>query len=103
MSLVALLWTGDVDDDGAEVEELLPQHLQPSSGSGLGTSPSSSPRTSPCQSPTVPEYSAPSLPTRPTRAPARTPGPPSSQGVHFTLNVCDCLDSLFEFWRTAVS
>ncbi|XP_029326481.1 synaptojanin-1 isoform X6 [Mus caroli] len=71
---------GDVDDYSAEVEELLPQHLQPSSSSGLGTSPSSSPRTSPCQSPTVPEYSAPSLPIRPSRAPSRTPGPPSSQG-----------------------
>ncbi|XP_036059860.1 synaptojanin-1 isoform X2 [Onychomys torridus] len=70
---------GDVDDYSAEVEELLPQHLQPSSSSGLGTSPSSSPRTSPCQSPTVPEYSAPSLPVRPSRAPSRTPGPPSSQ------------------------
>ncbi|XP_051006194.1 synaptojanin-1 isoform X2 [Acomys russatus] len=70
---------GDVDDYSAEVEELLPQHLQPSSSSGLGTSPSSSPRTSPCQSPTVPEYSAPSLPIRPSRAPSRTPGPPSSQ------------------------
>ncbi|KAL6089117.1 hypothetical protein STEG23_008305, partial [Scotinomys teguina] len=70
---------GDVDDYSAEVEELLPQHLQPSSSSGLGTSPSSSPRTSPCQSPTVPEYTAPSLPVRPSRAPSRTPGPPSSQ------------------------
>ncbi|XP_051047808.1 synaptojanin-1 isoform X9 [Phodopus roborovskii] len=71
---------GDVDDYSAEVEELLPQHLQPSSSSGLGTSPSSSPRTSPCQSPTVPEYCAPSLPVRPSRAPSRAPGPPGSQG-----------------------
>uniref|UniRef100_A0A8C6Q9N2 Synaptojanin-1 n=1 Tax=Nannospalax galili TaxID=1026970 RepID=A0A8C6Q9N2_NANGA len=71
---------GDVDDYNAEVEELLPQHLQPSSSSGLGTSPSSSPRTSPCQSPTVPEGPVPSLPIRPSRAPSRTPGPPSSQG-----------------------
>ncbi|XP_060226704.1 synaptojanin-1 isoform X8 [Meriones unguiculatus] len=70
---------GDVDDYSAEVEELLPQHLQPSTSSGLGTSPSSSPRTSPCQSPTVPEYCAPSLPIRPSRAPARTPGPLNSQ------------------------
>ncbi|XP_041528774.1 synaptojanin-1 isoform X3 [Microtus oregoni] len=70
---------GDVDDYSAEVEELLPQHLQPSSSSGLGTSPSSSPRTSPCQSPTMPEYSAPSLPVRPSRAPSRTSGPLSSQ------------------------
>lgn len=72
---------GDVDDYSAEVEELLPQHLQPSSSSGLGTSPSSSPRTSPCQSPTAPEYSAPSLPIRPSRAPSRTSGPLSSQGA----------------------
>ncbi|XP_048202262.1 synaptojanin-1 isoform X2 [Perognathus longimembris pacificus] len=70
---------GDVDDYSAEVEELLPQHLQPSSSSGLGTSPSSSPRTSPCQSPTISEGLVPSLPVRPSRAPSRTPGPPSSQ------------------------
>uniref|UniRef100_A0A8C0XYN0 Synaptojanin-1 n=1 Tax=Castor canadensis TaxID=51338 RepID=A0A8C0XYN0_CASCN len=70
---------GDVDDYSAEVEELLPQHLQPSSSSGLGTSPSSSPRTSPCQSPTIAEGPVPSLPVRPSRAPSRTPGPPSSQ------------------------
>ncbi|XP_027629754.1 synaptojanin-1 isoform X3 [Tupaia chinensis] len=70
---------GDVDDYSAEVEELLPQHLQPSSSSGLGTSPSSSPRTSPCQSPTIAEGPVPSLPIRPSRAPSRTPGPPSSQ------------------------
>ncbi|XP_063495410.1 synaptojanin-1 isoform X7 [Symphalangus syndactylus] len=70
---------GDVDDYSAEVEELLPQHLQPSSSSGLGTSPSSSPRTSPCQSPTISEGPVPSLPIRPSRAPSRTPGPPSAQ------------------------
>nr|XP_045005271.1 synaptojanin-1 isoform X5 [Jaculus jaculus] len=70
---------GDVDDYGADVEELLPQHLQPSSSSGLGTSPGSSPRTSPCQSPTISEGPVPSLPVRPSRAPSRTPGPPSSQ------------------------
>ncbi|XP_053420817.1 synaptojanin-1 isoform X6 [Nycticebus coucang] len=70
---------GDVDDYSAEVEELLPQHLQPSSSSGLGTSPGSSPRTSPCQSPTVPEVPVPSFPVRPSRAPSRTPGPPSAQ------------------------
>ncbi|XP_013359634.1 PREDICTED: synaptojanin-1 isoform X4 [Chinchilla lanigera] len=70
---------GDVDDYSVEVEELLPQHLQPSSSSGLGTSPSSSPRTSPCQSPTIAEAPVPSLPIRPSRAPSRTPGPPSSQ------------------------
>ncbi|XP_074245434.1 synaptojanin-1 isoform X3 [Saimiri boliviensis] len=70
---------GEVDDYSAEVEELLPQHLQPSSSSGLGTSPSSSPRTSPCQSPTISEGPVPSLPIRPSRAPSRTPGPPSAQ------------------------
>ncbi|GAB5576305.1 synaptojanin-1 isoform X5 [Prionailurus iriomotensis] len=70
---------GDVDDYSAEVEEILPQHLQPSSSSGLGTSPSSSPRTSPCQSPTISEGPVPSLPIRPSRAPSRTPGHPSSQ------------------------
>uniref|UniRef100_A0A8C4LGC2 Synaptojanin-1 n=1 Tax=Equus asinus TaxID=9793 RepID=A0A8C4LGC2_EQUAS len=70
---------GDVDDYSAEVEEILPQHLQPSSSSGLGTSPSSSPRTSPCQSPTISEAPVPSLPIRPSRAPSRTPGYPTSQ------------------------
>uniref|UniRef100_A0A671DN81 Synaptojanin-1 n=1 Tax=Rhinolophus ferrumequinum TaxID=59479 RepID=A0A671DN81_RHIFE len=68
---------GDVDDYNAEVEEILPQHLQPSSSSGLGTSPSSSPRTSPCQSPTTSE--GPALPIRPSRAPSRVPGHPTSQ------------------------
>ncbi|XP_040084040.1 synaptojanin-1 isoform X5 [Oryx dammah] len=70
---------GDVDDYSAEVEEILPQHLQPSSSSGLGMSPGSSPRTSPCQSPTISEGPVPSLPVRPSRAPSRTPGPPASQ------------------------
>uniref|UniRef100_A0A672TFF4 Synaptojanin-1 n=1 Tax=Strigops habroptila TaxID=2489341 RepID=A0A672TFF4_STRHB len=65
---------GDVDDYSAEVEEILPQHLQPTSSSGLGTSPSSSPRSSPCQSPTLSD--GPALPVRPSRAPAKTPGPP---------------------------
>lgn len=68
-----------MDDYSAEVEEILPQHLQPSSSSGLGTSPGSSPRTSPCQSPTISEGPVPSLPVRPSRAPSRTPGPPASQ------------------------
>ncbi|XP_063006358.1 synaptojanin-1 isoform X5 [Melospiza melodia melodia] len=67
---------GDVDDYSAEVEEILPQHLQPTSSSGLGTSPSSSPRSSPCQSPTLPE--GPALPARPSRAPGKVPGPPAS-------------------------
>ncbi|NXF27105.1 SYNJ1 protein, partial [Rhodinocichla rosea] len=67
---------GDIDDYSAEVEEILPQHLQPTSSSGLGTSPSSSPRSSPCQSPTLPE--GPVLPARPSRAPGKAPGPPVS-------------------------
>ncbi|XP_014749213.1 PREDICTED: synaptojanin-1 isoform X2 [Sturnus vulgaris] len=67
---------GDIDDYSAEVEEILPQHLQPSSGSGLGASPGSSPRSSPCQSPTLSE--GPALPVRPSRAPAKSPGPPVS-------------------------
>ncbi|XP_075053270.1 synaptojanin-1 isoform X3 [Mixophyes fleayi] len=73
---------GDVDDYCAEVEEILPQHLQPSSCSTMGSSPSSSPRSSPCPSPTMPEGPPPALPVRPSRAPAKTPGPPvaSSQG-----------------------
>ncbi|NXN88363.1 SYNJ1 protein, partial [Bombycilla garrulus] len=67
---------GDIDDYSAEVEEILPQHLQPTSSSGLGTSPSSSPRSSPCQSPTLSD--GPALPARPSRAPGKTPGPPVS-------------------------
>ncbi|XP_017497396.1 synaptojanin-1 isoform X2 [Manis javanica] len=70
---------GDIDDYSAEVEEILPQHLQPSSSSGLGTSPSSSPRTSPCQSPTISEGPVPSFPIRPSRAPSRTPAHPDPQ------------------------
>lgn len=52
---------GDVDD---EVEEILPQHLQPGAGSGPGSSPLPSPRSSPCPSPTHGEPSAPSRPSR---------------------------------------
>uniref|UniRef100_A0A3Q3WVC7 Synaptojanin-1 n=1 Tax=Mola mola TaxID=94237 RepID=A0A3Q3WVC7_MOLML len=52
---------GDVDD---EVEEILPQHLQPGAGSGPGSSPLHSPRSSPCPSPTHGEPSAPSRPSR---------------------------------------
>ncbi|KAM5179819.1 synaptojanin-1 isoform 2-T2 [Mantella aurantiaca] len=69
---------GDVDDYSAEVEEILPQHLQPSSFSNIGSSPSSSPRSSPCPSPTMPEGPPPALPVRPSRAPAKTPGPPAA-------------------------
>ncbi|XP_036599063.1 synaptojanin-1 isoform X2 [Trichosurus vulpecula] len=67
---------GDVDDYSTEVEEILPQHLQPASGSSLGTSPSCSPRSSPCQSPTIADAPPPPLPARPSRGPARAPGPP---------------------------
>ncbi|XP_020371201.2 synaptojanin-1 isoform X1 [Rhincodon typus] len=62
---------GDVDDYSAEVDEI-PQHLQPVSGSGSGTSPASTPRTSPCPSPTIPEMPLPTLPSRPSRAASRT-------------------------------
>ncbi|XP_054569377.1 synaptojanin-1 isoform X2 [Eptesicus fuscus] len=72
---------GDVDEDGAEVEEALPQHLQPAPGSGLGASPSSSPRTSPCQSPTIADGPLPSLPVRPSRTASRTPGQPPLQSA----------------------
>ncbi|XP_050831142.1 synaptojanin-1 isoform X3 [Serinus canaria] len=72
---------GDIDDYSAEVEEILPQHLQPTSSSGLGTSPSSSPRSSPCQSPTLSE--GPALPARPSRAPGKAPGPPVSAHAEF--------------------
>ncbi|NWX66149.1 SYNJ1 protein, partial [Promerops cafer] len=72
---------GDIDDYSAEVEEILPQHLQPTSSSGLGTSPSSSPRSSPCQSPTLSD--GPTLPVRPSRAPGKAPGPPVSTHAEF--------------------
>ncbi|NXI12155.1 SYNJ1 protein, partial [Irena cyanogastra] len=72
---------GDIDDYSAEVEEILPQHLQPTSGSGLGASPSSSPRSSPCQSPTLSD--GPALPARPSRAPGKAPGPPVSTHAEF--------------------
>ncbi|NXL75871.1 SYNJ1 protein, partial [Leptocoma aspasia] len=72
---------GDIDDYSAEVEEILPQHLQPTSSSGLGTSPSSSPRSSPCQSPTLSD--GPALPVRPSRAPGKAPGPPVSTPAEF--------------------
>ncbi|KAJ6662397.1 hypothetical protein lerEdw1_011810 [Lerista edwardsae] len=72
---------GDIDDYSAEVEEILPQHLQLTTGSVLGASPGSSPRSSPCQSPTLSDGLPPTLPSRPSRAPSKTPGPPvSSQG-----------------------
>ncbi|XP_070411994.1 synaptojanin-1 isoform X9 [Nothobranchius furzeri] len=57
---------GEVDE---EVEDILPQHLLPGTGSAPGSSPLPSPRSSPCPSPTQGEPSAPSRPTRaqPTR------------------------------------
>lgn len=78
-ALTCPLSPGDVDEDGAEGEEALPQHLQPAPGSGLGASPSSSPRTSPCQSPTIADGPLPSLPVRPSRTASRTPGQPPLQ------------------------
>ncbi|XP_067421702.1 synaptojanin-1 isoform X2 [Emydura macquarii macquarii] len=69
---------GDIDDYSTEVEDIFPQHLQPSTSSGLGTSPGSSPRSSPCPSPTLSDGPVPTLPVRPSRAPTRTPGPPIS-------------------------
>uniref|UniRef100_A0A672SP78 Synaptojanin-1 n=1 Tax=Sinocyclocheilus grahami TaxID=75366 RepID=A0A672SP78_SINGR len=61
---------GDVDE---EIEEILPQHLQPGAGMDLGASPATSPSTSPCPSPT---HGEPAPPIRPSRAPPRTAGPP---------------------------
>ncbi|KAL2094298.1 hypothetical protein ACEWY4_009017 [Coilia grayii] len=61
---------GDVDE---EVEEILPQHLQPGAGVGPGSSPLPSPRSSPCPSPT---HGEPAPPSRPSRAPPRSAGPP---------------------------
>ncbi|XP_072231421.1 synaptojanin-1 isoform X1 [Leuresthes tenuis] len=76
---------GDVDE---EVEEILPQHLQPGAGSGPGSSPGPSPRSSPCPSPTHGEPSAPSRPSRsqpsrPSQGPPLDfqPGAPTAQGL----------------------
>ncbi|XP_050977742.1 synaptojanin-1 isoform X9 [Labeo rohita] len=66
---------GDVDE---EVEDILPQHLQPGAGMDLGASPATSPRTSPCPSPT---HGEPAPPIRPSRAPPRTAGPPQGSPV----------------------
>uniref|UniRef100_A0A672GCM7 Synaptojanin-1 n=1 Tax=Salarias fasciatus TaxID=181472 RepID=A0A672GCM7_SALFA len=76
---------GDVDE---EVEEILPQHLQPGAGSAPGSSPLPSPRGSPCPSPT---HGEPAAPSRPSRAPQPSrpsqgppvdfqPGAPTAQG-----------------------
>lgn len=67
--------TGDVDE---EVEDILPQHLQPGAGMDLSASPATSPRTSPCPSPT---HGEPAPPIRPSRAPPRTAGPPQGTVV----------------------
>ncbi|XP_073769663.1 synaptojanin-1 isoform X8 [Danio rerio] len=66
---------GDVDE---EVEDILPQHLQPGAGMDLSASPATSPRTSPCPSPT---HGEPAPPIRPSRAPPRTAGPPQGSPV----------------------
>ncbi|XP_048035136.1 synaptojanin-1 isoform X6 [Megalobrama amblycephala] len=66
---------GDVDE---EVEDILPQHLQPGAGMDLGSSPTPSPRSSPCPSPT---HGEPAPPIRPSRAPPRTAGPPQGSPV----------------------
>nr|XP_020454055.1 synaptojanin-1 isoform X3 [Monopterus albus] len=77
---------GDVDE---EVEDILPQHLQPGAGCGPGSSPLPSPRSSPCPSPT---HGEPAAPSRPSRAPQPSrpsqgppvdfqPGAPTSQGL----------------------
>lgn len=90
-------YLGDIDDYSAEVEEILPQHLQPTSSSGLGTSPSSSPRSSPCQSPTLSD--GPTLPVRPSRAPAKTPGPPVSvHSVYYVAQLPLLLYSVAVEW-----
>ncbi|TRY99271.1 hypothetical protein DNTS_022825 [Danionella cerebrum] len=67
---------GDVDE---EVEDILPQHLQPGAGLDLGASPATSPRCSPCPSPT---HGEPAAPIRPSRAPPRTAGPPQASPVY---------------------
>uniref|UniRef100_A0A3B5LUT2 Synaptojanin-1 n=1 Tax=Xiphophorus couchianus TaxID=32473 RepID=A0A3B5LUT2_9TELE len=64
---------GDVDD---EVEDILPQHLQPGAGSSLGSSPLPSPRGSPCPSPTHGEPAAPNRPSRGQQPLRPSQGPP---------------------------
>ncbi|XP_014870406.1 synaptojanin-1 isoform X8 [Poecilia latipinna] len=64
---------GDVDD---EVEDILPQHLQPGAGSSFGSSPLPSPRGSPCPSPTHGEPAAPNRPSRGQQPPRPSQGPP---------------------------
>uniref|UniRef100_A0A8C1ILD5 Synaptojanin-1 n=1 Tax=Cyprinus carpio TaxID=7962 RepID=A0A8C1ILD5_CYPCA len=80
---------GDVDE---EVEDILPQHLQPGAGMDLGASPATSPHTSPCPSPT---HGEPAAPIRPSRAPPRTAGPPQAPPTTFRYScvtiLCKCL------------
>uniref|UniRef100_A0AAV2JB21 Synaptojanin-1 n=1 Tax=Knipowitschia caucasica TaxID=637954 RepID=A0AAV2JB21_KNICA len=63
---------GEVDE---EVEQILPQHLQPGAGVGLGSSPLPSPRGSPCPSPTG-ETPPPNRPTRGAQPARPSQGPP---------------------------
>ncbi|KAJ8275588.1 hypothetical protein COCON_G00073400 [Conger conger] len=77
---------GEVDDYSAEVEEILPQHLQPGAGQGPGTSPIPSPRGSPCPSPTHGEPGSPVDPQpassqslEPKRAPPPRPNAPPAR------------------------
>uniref|UniRef100_A0A672QNA2 Synaptojanin-1 n=1 Tax=Sinocyclocheilus grahami TaxID=75366 RepID=A0A672QNA2_SINGR len=72
---------GDVDE---EVEDILPQHLQPGAGMDLGASPATSPCTSPCPSPT---HGEPAAPIRPSRAPPCTAGPPQGSAIFKTLYI----------------
>ncbi|XP_057677038.1 synaptojanin-1 isoform X1 [Corythoichthys intestinalis] len=72
---------GDVDE---ELEAVLPQHLQPSPGSGVGSSPVPSPRASPCASPTHGDRPGRSAqPVRPSQGPPVDfqPGAPTPQGL----------------------
>uniref|UniRef100_A0A8C7I8U5 Synaptojanin-1 n=1 Tax=Oncorhynchus kisutch TaxID=8019 RepID=A0A8C7I8U5_ONCKI len=68
---------GDVDE---EVEDILPQHLQPGAGPGPLSSPSLSPRGSPSHSPT---HGEPAAPSRPSRSAPRSAGPPQGTPVDF--------------------
>ncbi|XP_055004765.1 synaptojanin-1 isoform X2 [Boleophthalmus pectinirostris] len=63
---------GEVDE---EVEEILPQHLQPGAGVGPGSSPLPSPRGSPCPSPTG-ETAPPCRPNRGAQPTRPSQGPP---------------------------
>uniref|UniRef100_A0A6Q2XEF8 Synaptojanin-1 n=1 Tax=Esox lucius TaxID=8010 RepID=A0A6Q2XEF8_ESOLU len=68
---------GDVDE---EVEDIVPQHLQPGAGSAPLSSPLPSPRGSPTHSPT---HGEPAVPSRPSRSAPRTAGPPQGTPVDF--------------------